>query len=190
MRKRYWEEISVKTKRITAIAIFLFVVCQLVGCVFHNKEENVNNEQIQNITELIEHIYSDAELTDIWRFKGSLSELNQKYPVECLRVTETMKSVVYLSEHNIVFVYFDRNGNQSAISNKYGLKHTSAEFMTLQIGDTLTDVMEFDPDGSYLFLYTGVKSPRGSTHCTKDGYLVLISYDEHSIITSIDIHMI
>ena len=107
-----------------------------------------------------------------------------------MRETDLMKSVVYLSDHNIVFVYFDRNGKQSAISNKYGLRHTVAEFETIPIGETLADVMEFDPDGLYLFLNTGVELPHCSTHCTTDGYLVAITYDDHNNVERILINMI
>lgn len=179
-----------KTKKRTVIAILILAVCCVVGCASQKEGENVNNGQTQNVTELIEHVYSDTELNEIWEFKGSLSELNEKYPIECLRESETVKSAVYLSDHDIVFVYFDRDGNQSARSEKYSLHHTSEEFRTIQIGDTLDDVREFDPEGSYLFLHTGVNLPRTSTHCTTDGYLVTIAYDEQNIVTSIDIQMI
>ena len=151
--------------------------------------ENADNEQLRNITEIIGHIYSEDELTEIWMFKGSLSELNQKYPVECLRETDTMKTVVYLSDHSIVFMDFKPNGDPWG-AGKYGREHSSAEFMSLRIGDTLEEVWEFDPDGSYPFLYSGAKLPPFSKHYTTDGYTVEITYDEGYRITSIDIQLI
>lgn len=176
--------------RFTAITVLLLVICHLTGCVQNETGETVKNKQMQNINDEIGYIYSNVELADIYSFKGTLSELNQKYPVECMRETERMKTAVYLSDNSIVFVYFDLNGNQSAISNKYGLQHTSAEFRAIPIGKKLADVMEFDPDGSYLFLYTGMNLSPHSTHCTKDGYLVTITYDEQNTVTGIYIQMI
>ena len=177
-------------KRNLIVLIAFLVFCNFVGCTSQIKEKNMNNEQNKSILDLIKHIYIEDELIEILQFKGSYSELNEKFPVECLRETETMKYAVYCSDRDIVFVYFDLNGSQLGRSSRYSMQHTSEEFQSLQVGDTLDDVMEVDPDGSYLFLHTGVQSARGSTHCTKDGFFVIIGYDDQNTITSIEIRMI
>lgn len=178
-----------KICKIVFVVVFI-LLCFFCGCDSAAKEENVSKEQTRNITEQIARLYSDAELTNIYSFKGSLEELDQKYPVECLRETEETKRAIYLGNHSIVFVYFDLNGNQSSVSKMHELRHTSDAFKKIHIGDTLTDVMEFDPNGEYLFLYTGVQLPHASSHFTTDGYLVVISYDSSNTVTSVNISMI
>ena len=179
-----------KFRSLKVIFILFLAACQFAGCASQNKGVNMNIEQNRSIKDIIKHVYTDEELEAILQFKGPLSELNSKYPVECLRETETMKYAIYCSNNDIVFVYFDLSGNQKGRSSRFSMQHYSDEFQNLQVGDTIDDVLKLDPDGSYLFLYTGVQLPHGSTHCTKDGYFVFIEYDEHNIITSIDIKLI
>lgn len=184
------------------------------------ESEKVDPPNVQilywNIMDVLTRIYSDEELTEIEQFQGTLLELNPTWPIQCRRKKEAtqyvvypngsdapllwidmvvsreaMQYVVYRSESDVLFLYFDMDGNRAAWPARYRMTHTREEFETLQVGDTLDDVMAFDPDGSYLFLYTGrVDAPRVSTHCTTDGYLVKIAYDDAGVVTSITSYLI
>lgn len=146
--------------------------------------------QDMNIMEAITHIYTNEELTEIQHFEGALSELGQKYPIEFLRESNLGQYVVYRSESDLVIVGFELDGSQQALPFRGHMAHSSEEFRTIQVGDTLDEVRAFDPDGSYLWLYTGVQLPPVSTHCTTDGYFVSIEYSDENIVTKIEIHMI
>ena len=51
--------------------------------------------------------------------------------------------------------------------------------------------MAIDPNGEYLFLYTGRNdTPKVSSHYTKDGYLITIEYDVSNVIISINEELI
>lgn len=152
----------------------------------------ISLEWDQNVMELLTHVYSDDELTEISQFKGTLTELGQKYPIECLREvgSGSMLYAVYRSESNVTLLYFDRNGNLLGRADRGHMAHSSEEFKALRVGDTLDDVMAFDPDGSYLWLYTGIQPPPVSMHYTTDGCIISIEYDNENVITKIEIRMI
>lgn len=173
-------------------AVFLCLIGLFPGCDSHSTEPPAETEQRQNIVDLVHHIYSDEELEEILCFEGPLKELEQEYPVECLREIGSGQTVMvyYLSDTKIGFLHFDRNGEKLGYSTAYGRKHHSKEFQAIQVGDKLEDVRAFDPDGDYLFLYTDIQLPRGSTHYTTDGYCVYITYDENGTVSEIVVQMI
>ena len=58
------------------------------------------------------------------------------------------------------------------------LNYESAVLISLTKDHSLDEVMQIDPYGEYLFLYTGRNDlPRESFHYTKDGYIVCLEYD-------------
>lgn len=150
----------------------------------------ISLEWDQNVMELLTHVYSDDKLTEISQFKGTLTELGQTWQVECLRETPFTQYAVYRSENDLVFLYFDGNGNLLGRPDRGHMAHSSEEFKALRVGDTLDDVMAFDPGGSYLWLYTGIQPPPVSVHCTTDGCIISIEYDNENVITKIEIRMI
>lgn len=144
----------------------------------------------QNVMELLTRVYSDDELTQMQQFKGTLSELRKTWQVECLRETPSTQYVVYRGENDLVFLYFDRAGKLLGRPDRGRMAHSSEEFREIRVGDTLDDVMAFDPDGSYYWLYTGIQPPPVSLHCTTDGCIISIEYDNENVITKIEIRMI
>ena len=55
------------------------------------------------------------------------------------------------------------------------------------IGRHLSDVQTIDPEGEYLFLYTGRNDvPKVSTHYTTDGFVITITYDKNNVIEKIE----
>ena len=68
---------------------------------------------------------------------------------------------------------------------------TKSDFDMVKIGQTVEEVMEFDEDGDYGFLYVGDTSdiPYESEHYTMDGHLITISYKVHeNSYIVIDVH--
>ncbi len=180
------ELLIVQKRNYNEQVVIEFGTLELVGDVLRFVPMN----PAQNITELLTRIYTDDELTAITQFKGTLSELGQKYPIEFLRESNLGQYVVYRSESDLVIVGFELDGSQQALPFRGHMAHSSEEFRTIQVGDTLDEVRAFDPDGIYLWLYTGVQLPPVSTHCTTDGYFVSIEYSDENIVTKIEIHMI
>ena len=61
-----------------------------------------------------------------------------------------------------------------------------SDFDRVAVGQSLDEVRAFDPNGEYIFLYTGSGTPRVSSHYTKDGYCITIEYDVSNTIISIN----
>ena len=65
------------------------------------------------------------------------------------------------------------------------MQTSNADFDALEEGQSLESVQGIDPNGKYLFLYTGRNDvPRRSLHFTKEGYLITIEYNDSNVITS------
>lgn len=144
----------------------------------------------KTLIELATLTYSEAELSDIINFDGSLDELNSVYPAECIRATADVYRVSYCGNDNVATIVFDKSGNR-LLGKTYTLEHTKNEFDAFTKSNSLEDVQEFSPNGEYLFLYTGRNdSPRVSTHCTRDGYMITIEYDDNYQIISISCELI
>ena len=146
--------------------------------------------QDKNIFDLTSKIYDETELLELTKFNGSLNELDKKYPIECLRKDDGIYRASYLGEDRIAILLFDSSGNRIC-SNIYNTQLLECAFDSLEKGKSLDEVMAIDPEGNYLFLYTGRNdTPKKSQHYTKDGYLITIEYDVSNTITSISKKMI
>ena len=85
---------------------------------------------------------------------------------------------------------FDNSGSKvmGSIHDAIILK---SDFNCLEKGQSLNDVRAVDPNGEYLFLYTGRSdTPKVSTHYTKDGWLITIEYDDSNRIINIETELI
>ena len=123
-------------------------------------------------------------------FNGSLKELNDLYPIECLKKTDGAYRVSYLGETSVAVLLFDGSGNK-LLGGLYGIQLLKADFDGLVKGQSLDEVRAIDPSGEYLFLYTGRNdAPRVSFHYTKDGYLITIEYDDSNTIIRMDEELI
>ena len=169
--------------------VSVFIVVLSLGCLYScNRGEKVKiNISDPNIAlpDLASKVYSDSQLLEIANFDGSLNELNDKFPVECLRLDQKIYRASYLGENKIVVVFFDNSGNKLR-GNIYNTNKSKSDFGELKISSSLKDVKFIDPDGEYLFLYTGRNDiPRVSSHYTKDGYLITVEYDFNDNIANI-----
>lgn len=179
--------------RLTKYYFLIFIIVILLMICSCSKGGNDLNIEIsppdKNIVDLVSKIYEGTELSELTEFGGSLNELNSKYPIECLRKEDDgIYRVAYLGDESVITFFFDGSGN-SIFGRTYNrVQWLKSDFDKLVKGQTLGEVMAFDPDGDYLFLYTGRNDlPRISSHYTKDGYLIYIEYDDSKdgIITSI-----
>lgn len=176
------------------IKLLLILTALACLCSCSNKEDVEMKLEIsppdQFIKDLVSQVYSDSQLYDIYQKRGSVKELNMCYPIECLRTYGSYFRASYLGENRIAVVVFDQK-DTILITRLYNISIEKKAFDKLEIGQSLQDVMQTDPDGDYLFLYTGRNDlPKISSHYTKDGYLVSIKYDESDKITEIDIELI
>lgn len=143
----------------------------------------------KTLFELATKIYSDSELEEIVQFEGTVAELNEQYPVECVKKYvndsgDLWYLVSYLGNSSIVAINFDDNGNRWDLDEVvYHPLQSKAVFDDLVIGrDTMEDVQKIDPQGDYLLTSGGMFCL--SAHCTTDGYLLRILYewDNHEYI--------
>ncbi len=166
------------------IIVMLLVIC---SCTKGGSDLNIEiSPPDKSLVDLASKIYEETELLELMKFSGSLNELNIKYPIECLREDNGMYRVSYLGDESVVIFLFDGSGNR-LFASTYSTQLLKSDFDKLVKGQSLDKVRAIDPNGEYLFLYTGRNdTPKVSSHYTKDGYLITIEYDVSNVITSIN----
>lgn len=168
---------------LTAVAVLLFLIC---SCAKGGDKVKIEISPTgKKLTDLSSRIYDELQLLELANFNGSMDELNSKYPIECLRKDDGMYRASYLGDGSIAVVLFDNAGNR-LLGNIYSTQLLKSDFDGLVKGHLLGEVRVIDPDGEYLFLYTGRKdTPKVSSHYTKDGYLITFEYDDKNTIISV-----
>lgn len=171
-----------------SVIVMLFVMC---SCAKGGSDLNIEiSPPDKSLVDLASKIYDETELLELTKFNGSLNELNIKYPIECLREDNGMYRVSYLGNGSIAIFLFDNSGNR-LFGSTYITQLLKSDFDGLVKGQSLDEVKAIDPDGEYLFLYTGRNdTPKVSSHYTKDGYLITIEYDVSNVIISINNELI
>ncbi len=169
----------------------LFALVSLSLVLFSSCNQGVGSVNVElssphkTLAELSTVSYDSVQLSEIINFVGTLNQLNDQYPIECVRATEHGYRVSYLGAQSVGIVLFNSTGAKLS-GNTYKLSPEREIFEKLQTGDSLERVLETDPDGDYMFLYTGRNdTPKISTHYTRDGYLCSIEYDESLQITDV-----
>lgn len=168
------------------LIIVVIPLCFLCSCTKRGINLDITlSSTDKNVTDLSSEIYEESQLLEIEKFDGSIDELGAKYPIECIREIDDSYRVVYLGVDKVAVLWFDNSGKK-IMGKVYSSKLSNNDFNDLKEGMSVQDVQNVDPNGEYLFLYTGRNdTPRVSYHCTKDGYLISIEYDESNTITSI-----
>lgn len=138
----------------------------------------------KSLPELSTTVYTDEQLSEIAAFDGTMEALDKQYPIPCLRNIQDLYRVSYPGEDKVVVLWFDYHDKKQEASI-YQTGSVRADFAALSPGQTLEEVQALDPDGKYLFLYTGRNEPRVSSHCTKDGYLITVEYDTENTVIRI-----
>lgn len=172
---------------IAIIALIFFICACAKGGSDLKIETSPSNE---SLVDLASQIYDEQQLSELANFNGSMNELSTKCPIECLRKNDGIYRASYLGEESIAVLIFDDSGSK-VLGKVYNIQLLKSEFDALKKGQSLDDVRSIDPNGEYLFLYTGRNDiPKTSSHYTKDGYLITIEYDTSNFITSINIELI
>ena len=139
----------------------------------------------KSIFELTSNKYDNTQLESMIQFKGDMTELRELYPFECVRKVGDNYRVSFLGNDCVAIIIYDNCGNK-IIGDIFNLYCVKSDFTDLRTGQLLNDVQIIDPQGEYLFLYTGRSdSPKISTHYTKDGYLISVEYDDNNTILSV-----
>lgn len=171
---------------ISIISLFLLYSCAKKGS---NLKTEISPPD-RSLIDLASQIYDEPQLSELAKFNGLIDELNAQYPIECLREDNGTYRASYLGDGSIAVLLFDDTGN-SLLGKIYRTHLLKSDFDRLVKGQTLEEVKIIDPNGEYLFLYTGRNdTPKISTHYTKDGYLITIEYDVSNIIISINEELI
>lgn len=161
------------------------------ACVEGENDMNIKlSPQDKTLAELASQIYSDSQLLSIAQFNGSINELDDKYPIECVRKVKSAYRVSYLGDFCIAVIIFDGSGDK-ILGKVHSAKLLKSDFAGLAVGQSLDYVRKIDPEGEYIHLYTGRNdTPRISTHYTNDGYLITIEYDTANTILNIGVEII
>jgi len=162
--------------------LFVVIVVLLTGC---NVSELQVSDEDKSINDLLTTIYSNTQLEEMDRLDLPLEEMHKKYPIQCLRKKDYGYRASYRSENDVLVIYFDLDGKETFSKKQPFSKRTNSEFLELEMGKDVYDVMEFDENGDYLFLRTGDTSTKISTHFTIDGYLFELTFDDNWDLKSI-----
>ena len=172
---------------VSSIALLLF----LSSCVYERDvEEMIKQCKGKNVTEITATVYSDNELDQICNFKGNLAQYSRTYLIECIREEDAGKRAVYRGDSGFAIIYFNQDGEKllgEVVHSSLFLQN----FTQFKEGDSLESVRNLDPDGKYTFLETGKNdTPKTSIHYTKDGFLILIHYNQENKIVKIETTLI
>ncbi|MBQ7314722.1 MAG: hypothetical protein IJW83_01775 [Clostridia bacterium] len=145
-------------------------------------------------TELITHIYTDEDLRSLLFWKGTLSELKDLVPIECVRVFKRKLSddtytnvyrIAFRSKTQTALLYF-WDDERAYIDLDYLYSHpTDVESLVythawsseelesfLYVGQTYDAMEQLDPYGDFPMLSSDVIS----THISSDGYIYSVTY--------------
>ena len=177
-----------KSFALISLMILLFLLCSCAKGGNDLKIETSPSDK--SLIDLASKIYDEPQLLELAKFNGSIDELNTQYPIECLREDNGTYRVAYLGIGSIAVLLFDNYGNRYW-GNIYDTQLLKSDFEVLTKGQLLEEVRKIDPNGEFLFLYTGRNdTPKVSSHYTKDGYLITIEYDSSNNIISINEELI
>ena len=180
-----------RLKRNCFLIFMIVILLMICSCSKERSDLNIEiSPSDKSVVDLASRIYDETELLELTKFNGSLKELNAKYPIACLREDNGIYRAAYLGEGSIGIFLFDGSGNRLS-AKTYTTQRFKSDFDGLAKGQSLDEVRAIDPNGEYLFLYTGRNDiPRVSSHYTKDGYCITIAYDDSNVITGINKELI
>ncbi len=165
-------------------------ICLFCSCAKEGNDMGINiSQKNENIINLISTVYDDDTLKEIISIDGKIKDINKKYPIECIRKFSKIYRISYLGIEKVAILLFDYDGNK-LFGKIYDTKKLKSDFSELKNGDSLKDVQNIDPNGEYLFLFTGRNdASRVSYHYARDGFVIMIEYDNNKI-KSIKIQLI
>ena len=175
-----------------AISYFTFCLTVLLSIILVSCGEK--NMQIKlspnekSIFELTSVVYSIDELNNISQFEGTMKRLNEKYPIECVRETNSGYTITYRGENSFLLIeYDDRNSHLEKVYSKiYSYSFDKSFYDKIDLGSSFDNIKSIDPNGDYDFInmrgYLGSDPPLKSFHVTSDGFLVCFTYDSNLLV--------
>lgn len=149
----------------------------------------ISNKQ-KSLFSLITTVYSDVQLEEMSELNMNFEELNEQYPIQCVRQDRDDYRIVYRSEDAVLLIYFDQNG-EKLVSEKRKLSKIKSDFDNVKEGQSIDEIKQLDDSGDYIFLYTGrIDVKKISSHYTCDGYLIQISYNDDLCVESVQTEFI
>ena len=164
------------------VILCIVILMLLTACA---REGAQVSEEDKSINELLTTIYSNTQLEEMDRLDLTLEEMHAKYPIQCLREKSNRYRASYRSESDVLIIYFDLEGKKTFSLKWPFSKRTSSELLELEVGAYVYDIMEFDENGDYIFLYSGSTKIKISSHFTLDGYLIELTFDDDYKLKSI-----
>lgn len=176
---------------IKCVSVIAMILCLLCSCAKGEGDLKIRlSPSNETITNLVSVKYNENQLLSIIQFDGSMDDLNNEYPIECLRKSGNTYCASYLGKFSVAVIVFDEKGNK-IFGDIYSALNPKSDFETIFIGDSLENVQKIDPKGDYAFLYTGRNDfPRQSIHFTNDGYRITITYDESDTVSNINSELV
>lgn len=139
-----------------------------------------------DFVDLVEHNFYRMYLPS-YSYNPSIESMDYYFPIECIRdMGDDRKYVIYRSEEGCLFYLFFRD-EMAFYSHGVCISHAriKADFDTIQMGSTFSEVKAIDSDAKYWESESGLKASWSSYHLLKDGILV-ITYDDNQTVTGID----
>lgn len=188
------------------IIYILFILSLIINIILVVKiinSDNLVNEEVaertfyvetskatDNVNNLIKKIYTDNELDEINSLKLNYKELNTLYPIECVRYINNFEySVTYKSENKYLIIKFNKSGEKK-YGNIYTPKYNKSDFSFITIGESFFNIREFDDDYYYFWNAGNTETGYKSWHYTIDGYIIILTYDEHLDVIGIEEQLI
>ena len=115
-------------RHIKCFVLFTILLCMLSACNEGEYDLKIKTSlPNKNLTELVSKTYSRSQLLTIVQFEGTIDELNQQYPIECIRETGGIYRVSYLGDDSVAVIVFDNNKNK-IYGNVYDLFLSKADY--------------------------------------------------------------
>lgn len=172
---------------IECLVLLAGMLILLTGCARPKRDLKIAvSPSDKSLIDLASGTYDETQLLELVGLQGSMDEIHAKYPMECVRKISDTYRAAYLGDGSIAVLLFDASGDR--LTGKiYSTRLLKSDFDNVKQGIQLEEVRAIDPDGEYLFLYTGRNDvPKVSSHYTKDGYLITIEYDESNAVVSVE----
>lgn len=143
--------------------------------------------------------YKDVELAAIYAYakeNPSVTDLNDEYPICCLRKDDGGYHVVYEGQKRVLVLWYDEEGNwieSEKLTSIARMVTSRGKLDAVKIGDSIKKVQSADPYRYYPFL-TDASAPLYSDHYCEDGYHVHLTFErvigedgeENIVVTSND----
>ena len=150
------------------LAIWNLFVMLLLYCTFPDRASNMDFNDNGGI-----FLKEDEINSSILR----ILDKYQYIDVQMVKFDNDQQILFIKLKDRIVSIYIDVEGNSSFPIETTPL-YQLVEYQALAVNGALSDMLKFDPEGQYLFLFAGRNDlPRVSQHFTSDGYYLVIKYD-------------